>query len=955
MSVSYGMHRKVWLCLGALLALVLLICPADSLSEGEYTWEEDTCYGIDNPAYDPNLGYAPYHVGGEIHYFSRPDCQYPGSGLHYCKYCGSESQEVEFDPDPNYHVFQSGWYSDGQGHHWHQCTNPDCDEKSEYADCSGGTATCTDRAVCTVCGLEYGDLLNHNWDTAWTTNENEHYHVCKDCGTVEEDSAVPHSGGICSNPVCTVCGATYNVPHDWDTSWNSDGSNHYHVCKNCGTVNESSKAAHSGGTATCASGRICDTCGREYGEKDSTNHDWAATWSFSENTHYYACSRCTEHKDEAAHSYGDWVNVSETNHKKTCECGASITEAHTAGEPQIKNNVPATCTADGGYDEITYCTACNTEIRKNHITIPAGHDFSITVDEKAASCTEAGYTAHKECSRCHAKNDAYSVIQAKGHLWELTGWSWTDDYNSATASFSCTRTGCSAATSASASSITNDGVEPTCTEARIRTYTASISAALPNSASSDPYTANTSKEKTLEILDHTGGTATCSEKAVCTRCGQPYGSIDPDNHDLINHESKSPTCTEVGWDAYQTCSRCVYSTYAEKAALGHDLIDHEAQAPTCTEVGWEAYQTCSRCSYTTYKEIAAPGHDLIDHEAKAPTCTAVGWDAYQTCSRCTYTTYAEKAASGHAEVIDAAVAPTCTETGLTEGKHCSVCSEVLVKQETVPAKGHTEAADPAVPATCAAPGKTEGSHCSVCGTVLKAQEEVPVLAHTAVTDPAVPATCSAPGKTEGSHCSVCGKVLVAQQLIPTTGHVEWKDPDVDPDCTQPGFIGGSWCYICGEMLSAPVEVPALGHDYVVSQRTNDQTWYRCTRCGSIYSVRHAKPAPTGLVRNDQNEFGEYSSSKSSGILTVTSRQDAFSSLFLKPADIQKWLDEGISAVVFRCGDVSLRIELAEISSDWFGQEPEFYIFTITDSDFRVEGWIDGQSVPADHFSGITII
>ena len=44
-------------------------------------------------------------------------------------------------------------------------------------------------------------------------------------------------------------------------------------------------------------------------------------------------------------------------------------------------------------------------------------------------------------------------------------------------------------------------------------------------------------------------------------------------------------------------------------ALGHDLVHHEAQAATCTEIGWDAYDTCSRCDYTTYVEIPATGHE----------------------------------------------------------------------------------------------------------------------------------------------------------------------------------------------------------------------------------------------------------------------------------------------------------------------------------------------------------
>lgn len=62
-------------------------------------------------------------------------------------------------------------------------------------------------------------------------------------------------------------------------------------------------------------------------------------------------------------------------------------------------------------------------------------------------------------------------------------------------------------------------------------------------------------------------------------------------------------------------------------ALGHDEVHHEGTDVSCTEVGWEAYETCKRegCDYTTKSEKAALGHDYENHEAKAPTCTEVGW------------------------------------------------------------------------------------------------------------------------------------------------------------------------------------------------------------------------------------------------------------------------------------------------------------------------------------------
>ena len=119
-----------------------------------------------------------------------------------------------------------------------------------------------------------------------------------------------------------------------------------------------------------------------------------------------------------------------------------------------------------------------------------------------------------------------------------------------------------------------------------------------------------STDKVLQLHKHSGGTATCMAPAVCTTCGQPYGNTNPNNHDIEHHEAKAATCTEVGWNAYNTCKRegCSYTTYKEIAALNHALVHHEAQAPTCTAVGWEAYDTCSRCSYTTKVEKQKTPH-----------------------------------------------------------------------------------------------------------------------------------------------------------------------------------------------------------------------------------------------------------------------------------------------------------------------------------------------------------
>ena len=217
----------------------------------------------------------------------------------------------------------------------------------------------------------------------------------------------------------------------------------------------------------------------------------------------------------------------------------------------------------------------------------------------------------------------------------------------------------------------------------------------------------------VDTANCTGGTATCSAKAVCVTCGAEYGEKDSNNHALEQHAAKAPTCTEIGWDAYDTCSRCDYTTYAELPALNHDLKQHAAKAPTCTEKGWDAYEACSRfgCDYTTRKELPALNHALEQHEAKAPTCTEPGWDAYETCSRCDYTTYAELPAQ-HDLRHHAAQAPTCTEKGWNAYETCSRCDHTTYVE--LPALNHALVHHDAQAATCTEPGCDAYETCSRC-------------------------------------------------------------------------------------------------------------------------------------------------------------------------------------------------------------------------------------------------
>ena len=252
-----------------------------------------------------------------------------------------------------------------------------------------------------------------------------------------------------------------------------------------------------------------------------------------------------------------------------------------------------------------------------------------------------------------------------------------------------------------------------------------------------------------ETKSCTGGTATCSTKAVCEACGGEYGEKDPNNHDLEQHAAKAPTCTEIGWNAYEACKNCNYTTRKELPALKHDLEQHAAKAPTCTEIGWDAYETCSRCDYTTRKELPALNHALEQHEAQAPTCTEIGWDAYETWSRCDYTTRKELPALNHALEQHAAKAPTCTEPGWDAYETCSRCDHTTYAE--LPALNHDLEQHAAKVPTCTEIGWNAYETCSRCDHTT--YTELPALNHDyqAVT---VAPTCETDGYTVFT-CSRC--------------------------------------------------------------------------------------------------------------------------------------------------------------------------------------------------------
>ena len=331
-----------------------------------------------------------------------------------------------------------------------------------------------------------------------------------------------------------------------------------------------------------------------------------------------------------------------------------------------------------------------------------------------------------------------------------------------------------------------------------------------------------------------GGTATCTAKAVCEACGGEYGEKDPNNHDLVQHAAKAPTCTEIGWDTYDRCIRCGYTTRKELPALNHDLVRHVAQAPTCTEKGW-AYDTCSRsgCNYTTRKELPALNHDLKQYAAKAPTCTEIGWDAYEACSRCDYTTRKELPALNHALEQHEAQAPTCTEIGWDAYEACSRCD--YTTRTELPALKHDFVYYKAKDPTCTEPGCDAYKTCSRCNYTT--YQEIPALKHDLRQRVIKAPTCTQMGWAYEA-CSRCD--YFATPLVPPAlNHALVQHEAQAPTCTEPGWDAYETCSRCDYTTYA--ELPALNHDYQAvtvepTCETDGYTIFTCSRCKDSYTA-----------------------------------------------------------------------------------------------------------------------
>ena len=310
-------------------------------------------------------------------------------------------------------------------------------------------------------------------------------------------------------------------------------------------------------------------------------------------------------------------------------------------------------------------------------------------------------TTGKTCAKCGAQ---YGKL---GHDWGA----WQSRGNNSEHFRTCQRDGCDAVDTESCSgdSIATCITLGTCTTCGGQYYGAHAFLEAPNWDSDDEnhwFSCTVCRKAKTQVGAHSfvqGTVSSCLKSAATcvsppvyyTNCAYCYHKgtdtylstwerPDPNNHDMMHHDAKAPTCTEIGWEEYDACQRegCTYTTKVEIPALKHKLVHHDAKAPTCTETGWEEYDTCSRCDYTTKVELLALKHDLVHHDAKAPTCTEIGWNEYDACQRedCDYTTKVEIPAPGH-DYTEKVVKPTCGKGGYTLHT-CKKCNDSYKDHQT---------------------------------------------------------------------------------------------------------------------------------------------------------------------------------------------------------------------------------------------------------------------------------
>ena len=491
---------------------------------------------------------------------------------------------------------------------------------------SGGTATCTQKAVCDGCKREYGDFAPHSFTTrasgqlasaATCTEAAKYYAQCDNCDAVSDTVTVS-----VGDP----------AGHKYANSYKSAGDGtYYRACQNAGCTARDGgyrlyRIIHSGGDG----GGLWSA--QKYSKEDT------CTLSILSNVPAYAGHTFLYWQDDAGNRYTS---------------GDSITLTSASTDIWVR----------AVYEKIE--TECD----------KYGHLFTYTpyFQQHKATCDRCGYETTEshvlnaeqtQCTKCGAYRYKLTFISGFGNpQWGSTEYS---------AKESCDI------------SITTS--VPTCSGGTFDHWTDGSG----QYRAGDEYTltAGNPTATLYAVFSHEGAcsgddSANCTEYGTCQYCRKPY--LDPYNHSFTSKPSdelaSAATCTEAA-KYYVQCDRCGAVSETETVSVGDPMGHDYSGAPaTCTEP-----QICAREGCGAVLD-SAKGHTPVTDAAVAPTCTATGLTEGTHCEVCGDVLVAQQIVpmTGH-NYRSATKAPACTEGGYTIYT-CINCGDRYTANETSP-RGH---------------------------------------------------------------------------------------------------------------------------------------------------------------------------------------------------------------------------------------------------------------------------
>lgn len=571
----------------------------------------------------------------------------------------TECQATKTEPIPVI-AHQYEWKHD-ETNHWQECSV--CHDIIDKAEHTYASHKCEDTATCTKAECGYVKPAGqHSWNDgevttpATCTTDGVKTYTCKVCSEtktepikasghsltkVEAVAATCTEGGNNEYYTCSVCKKVFKADKTTETTVADEtlaalghkltkteakaatcteaGNSEYYTCGNCGKF-------------------FSDEAGKTEIVKDSwvikaLDHDFTGAWVNTDAAgHYHKCSRCDATDTVVKHTF----NGKPCNEEDKCTvCGyVKAAGVHAWGTAEYKwgdDNMSCTATV-----KCTNCEAVETDTA------------IIGIDTTPATCTVDGKTVYTATfsSNLFTTQTKEVTIDKLGHTYGAPVWSWSEDGKTATATFTCTREGCTAETTGHAQTVTatvsgKQKVAPTCTDKGTTTYTAKV---------------------TFEKKDYAD-----------TKDVQDIPAL---GHKLTKTAAKAATCTEAGNKEYYTCGTC-----------GKFFSDKDGK----TEIAKDSWV------------IAALGHKMTKTPAKAATCVAEGNNEYYTCSVCnkvfkdeqgnTLTTVAAemlaKDPTNHTggTELRGAVAASCMTAGRTADTYCKGCGKLTKAGDLIPPTG----------------------------------------------------------------------------------------------------------------------------------------------------------------------------------------------------------------------------------------------------------------------------